>query len=288
MSSQSIALLPIELWDIIIRLSVPPPGLGRDMEYPWIDSSRRRKQDQELRREWSLNINRLSAVCRFWRELLSTIRNQDLRITRGGRLRLALLLEEYNRNPSLFRETQRIRIHFPIKEGISSLITFVQGIGSLTALELIIDDGVDVSGVYEPLREHLPEILNATPSLIRLEIEHPLEFDPTSVLSTDMIGRFSDAGRHLKCLSCSLGVDPSYALDVPPSFPHLEILRIAVRCSLRTPVVHEWFKRWELPSLKQLSLHGYMLRTACETVVALCADNNIPNLEVFDIRVGRY
>ena len=284
----AIALLPIELWDNIIRFSVPRPGLGRDTQYPWIDSPRQRKQDGELHRQWSFNISRLSQVCRSWRELLSTIRNQDLRIIRGGRLSLTLLLLEYDRNPNSFRETRQIRIHFPIKEGISSLIAFVQGVESLNALELIIDDGVDVSDVYRPLREHLPAILDATPSLIRLDIEHPLEFDPNVVLSTNMIGRFSNAGRHLRCLSCSLGVDTPYALDDVPSFPHLEILRIAVRCDWRTPIVHQWFKLWELPSLKQLSLQGYTLWTAWEMVLALLADNNIPNLEVFDIGVGRY
>lgn len=287
-ASKSIAALPIELWDIIIRLSVSPSGLGRDIECPWIDSHRRREQDRELHRQWNSNIYRLSQVCWPWREILSTVRNQDLRITRGGRLSLALLLEEYDRNPRLFKETQRIRVHFPIKEGISFLIAFVQGISSLTALELIIDNAVDASNLYRPLRDHLPAILDATPSLIRLDIEDSLEFDPDCVLSTDMIGRFSDAGRHLRCLSCSIGFDYPYALNNAPSFPHLEILRIAIRCDWSTHDTNEWFKRWELPLLKQLSLHGYTPWPAWGVTLDLLTDNNIPNLEVLDIRVGRH
>lgn len=287
-ASQSIAPLPIELWDIIIRLSVPPSGLGRGIEYPWIDSHRRREQDRELHKQRNFSINRLSQVCWPWRELLSTVRNQDLRITRAGRLSLTLLLEEYDRNPRLFKETQRIRVHFPIKEAISFLISFVQGISSLTTLELIIDNVVDASGLFKPLRDHLPAILDATPSLIWLDIEDPIEFDPIGVLSTDMIGRFSDAGRHLRCLSCSIGFDYPYALNNAPSFPHLEILRIAIRCDWSGHGTNEWFKRWELPLVKQLSFHGYTPWPAYGVNLDLLLDNNIPNLEVLDIRVGRH
>jgi hypothetical protein len=288
-AGQSVALLPIELWDVIIRFSLPPSGLNRDSDYPWVDSPQLSKHDQELYGQWILTIDLLSQVCRYWRELLSTIRYQDLRITRGEKLSLTILLEEYARKPSLFRETYQIRVHFPIIEDISSLIAFVRGIASLTALEVMLDNGVDVSDIYKTLREHLPAILSATPSLIRLDVRHPLEFNGGAVLSTGTIGRFSDAGKYLRRLCCTLEVGPPYSSASPPSFPHLEVLRIAIRCDGETPVLHEWFRSWRLPSLKQLSLIENTLWPAWEILVlALLADNNIPNLEIFEIGVSRY
>ena len=293
-TGHSVAQLPIELWDIIIHLSVPPSGLHRDVDYPWVDSPRQWRHEKELYRQRGLTISLLSQVCWSWRELSSTIGNQDLWITRGGRLSLALLLEQCGRNPSLFKETYRIRVHFPIKEDISVLIAFAQGIKSLTALELIIDDAGGASNIYKRrLRRHLLAILSATPSLIRLEVKHRLSEhrDMRGVLSTDMIGGFSDAAKHLRRLSCTLEVDSPYALGNAPSFPNLEILRIAICCdwTISSPhLVHAWFRCWKLPSLKQLSLIGYTGWSGWEMVLALLADNNIPNLKVFDEGVGGY
>jgi hypothetical protein len=288
-ASQSVAPLPIELWDSIIRFSDPYAGLRGDADYPWIDSQQRWRHDKQLYRQRSLTINSLSQVCRTWRELSGPVRNQYLHITRGGRSNLSLLLEEYGQKPNFFKETYRIRIHFPIKEDISALITFVRGIGSLTALELNIDDGPDISDVYKFLREHLPAILNSTPSLIRLDLEHPstFEYDVNAVLSTDMVGRMSDAGNHLRHLSCSIEVSFPYNLGNAPSFPYLEILRVAVDCDWQVPspqIAHAWFSCWKLPSLRQLSLVGVTHWSAWKMVLALLT----PNLEFFDIGVRGY
>lgn len=69
--------------------------------------------------------------------------------------------------------------------------------GSFIVLELIIDDGVNVSDVHKPFEGTSLLSYNASLSLIWLNGGHPSGIDSNIVLSIYMIGGFLCAGKHL-------------------------------------------------------------------------------------------
>jgi hypothetical protein len=113
------------------------------------------------------------------------------------------------------------------RRGIFSVDCVCSGNESLTALELILADGLDISEVYKTRRQHLPAILSTTSSFIRLDVQHILEFTRNALLKTDMIGGFSDAGKHLRDLCCTLEAGPPHAsVSAPGAPPHLNTLQL--------------------------------------------------------------
>lgn len=293
----SLANLPVEIWERIIRDAAGPANPISNSDFPWIYSFRSESRLRAARKQRLRKLQLLSAVARSWRELCIILSYETFLLGEGNPTPLRWLLNtQLPRFPSLFHRTRGLIVDFPcpgvtISESIAPFVELVGEMPVLQDLALHIspfqprrrtENRLMERGVIEALR-----LIRSRLLFLQIQDAMGRDLSHECILTDRSVEILSALAPNLTRLICAVKVDKPSLSDPAPNFPKLQVLHLQLHTDRSEQAsVHKWFHRWRLGALKQFGV-GYGVGIPIwEWVSMLLTSHNGQNLEVLDVGVS--
>jgi hypothetical protein len=266
-----VSRLPVELWEEIIGLAAydPSPFALIDQS-AHIHSRRARKLLRLGQADFHNRLSKLSCVCKSWRDLTESLKDQFLEVETNDELRRLRTAQSGHR--SLRR--RRLDIYsssWSARTSYDSVLHDFRAVLSNThKLEVL---SLLRAGPRCPMMpdKFLLEISDLLYNLKALEYAAA----PGTGVDGRQISVLAMGYRSLQSLSCDIMIHPDAFSSAPaPVFPHLRTLRTFVHTPAGLPDgFEEWLANWEMPALKNLSLTHTLLHDDWRWLCALLRKN---------------